>query len=113
MRTTSLAAALTLFAAALALGHSGAEARPPQGPNANLSCCTEGPPQDDPGIQLIDMFAAVAETLAAYQERTANESYLGSAASTHRLRTAILQAPDVTLRRGARPLVEGWILQDD
>lgn len=74
---------------------------------------TDGPPTDDLGILLVDMFAAAATTLAFYQARTANEAYLGSAASSHRLQSAILQAPDVTLRRGARPLIEGWILDDD
>jgi len=74
---------------------------------------TEGPPPDDLGILLTDMFAAAADVLAAHQQQTANESYLGSAARSHRLQSAILQAPDVTLRRGARPLIEGWILDDD
>ena len=74
---------------------------------------TEGPPPDDLGILLVDMVTAMADVIAAHQEQTANESYLGSAAPTHRLRSAILQAPDVTLRRGARPLIEGWVLDDD
>jgi hypothetical protein len=113
MRTTSFFAALTLFAVVAALGHSAAEARPSGSPNSDLICCTEGPPQDDLGITLIDMLALGADTLAAYQDQVANESYLGSKASSHRLRTAILRAPDVTLRRGATPLIEGWFLDDD
>ena len=68
---------------------------------------------DDFGILLADMLGAAADVLSAHQDQAADESYLGSAASSRRLRTAIYRTPEVTLRGGARPLIEGWILGDD
>lgn len=72
----------------------------------------EPPPGDDLGVQLTDMFALVATVLSTYQDQTANEAYLGSASSEHRLLTAIARVPAVSVR-GARPFVEGWIIGDD
>ena len=69
-------------------------------------------PGDDLGVQLADMFAAMADALAARQDQVANESHLGSAANANRLRAAILRAPDVSVR-GARPFVEGLVIGED
>ena len=85
----------------------------PAAPKPQAGFDTEGP-GDDLGVQLVDMLATVADTLSLYQDQTANEAYLGSPATTRRLRTAIFRAPDSTLRGGgARPFVEGWFLHDD
>lgn len=67
---------------------------------------------DDFGVLLTDMFATMADVLAQHQDQTANEAYLGSASSTHRLRAAIETVPDTSVR-GARPFVSGWLLGDD
>lgn len=90
-----------LFLAALPMA---ASAAPPT---------TATPTQDDDlGVLLTDMFSTVADVLAKYQDQTANEAYLGSASSAHRLRAAIERVPDTSVR-GAKPFVSGWLLGDD
>ena len=70
------------------------------------------PPGDDLGVQLVDMFATIADVLSAHQSQIADESHLGSQASSRRLGSAILHAPDMSVR-GARPFVEGWGVGED
>ena len=95
-----------LLAVGLLLAPTFATAALAQGPN-------DHPTRDeDLGIQLTDMFAAVASVLAMHQDQTANEGYIGSASASHRLRSAILRVPAVSVR-GARPFVEGLIIGDD
>ena len=113
MKTASLVVLALLATAAMAFGSTAAFASaPPSAPATHVNLANSDT-DDDLGILLADMFASAAEVLAAYQDQTANEAYLGSAASSNRLRSAILQAPDVTLRDGARPLLEGWIIGED
>ena len=76
------------------------------GPNQDV------PPGDDLGVQLVDMFATIADVLSAHQSQIANESHLGSQASSRRLGSAILHAPDMSVW-GARPFVEGWGVGED
>lgn len=85
-------------------------------PTLARSASAEGPsdPQtdDDLGIQLADMFATMADVLAARQDQIANESHLGSASASRRLRSAVSHVPPVFVR-GASPFVEGWIIGED
>ena len=86
-------------------------------PSFGGSAAAEGPGDDsltgeDLGVQLVDMFTRIADVLAARQDQIANESHIGSAASGRRLRSAILRAPDVSVR-GASPFFEGWVIGDD
>ena len=67
---------------------------------------------DDFGVVLVDVFATMSDVLAKHQDQTANEAYLGSESSSHRLRSAIERVPDTSMR-GARPFVSGWLLGDD
>ena len=69
--------------------------------------------EDDLGITLVEMFAAMSDTLALHQDQVADESYLGSRGAISRLQRATVRVPAVTLRQGASPLVEGWILFRD
>jgi len=55
----------------------------------------------DPGITILEMLAYAADSLAAHQEATANEAYLGSQASTRRLSVSLSRVPDRSLPRGA------------
>jgi hypothetical protein len=113
MRSVALVVVASLAIGASSLGSTVASASgPPSTPATQLNL-SDSDTDDDLGILLADMFASAARVLAAHQDQAANEAYLGSAASSHRLRSAILQAPDVTLRDGARPLIEGWIIGED
>jgi hypothetical protein len=113
MRSVALVVVASLAIGASSLGSTVASASgPPSTPATQLNL-SDSDTDDDLGILLADMFASAARVLAAHQDQAANEAYLGSAASSHRLRSAILQAPDVTLRDGARPLLEGWIIGED
>ena len=71
-----------------------------------------GPPDSDFGVQLADMFATMADVLAARQDEQANESYLGSAASSRRLRNAISHVASVVVR-GPCPFVAVCVLRDE
>ena len=74
---------------------------------------SDGGGEGDLGVLLVDMLAYASDTLALHQDMVANESALHSRAPERRLRQAILRTPAVTLKRGALPLIEGWIIPDD
>ena len=71
-------------------------------PTAAAVGVDEDSPGDDLGIALLDMFARAAECIAAHQDATANEAYLGSRAAESRISQALRHLPDVTVRRGSR-----------
>jgi|GEM_PF-4190343 len=97
---------LVVLALALAVGPA-TPAAADAGPD------TDGPPDDDLGVLLTGMFATMADVLAAYQDRTANEAYLGSAAATHRLSSAIVHVAPVTIRSMPRPFAGACLFCDD
>ena len=113
MRSVALVVVASLAIGASSLGSATVSASGPPSTPAAAGSLIDSDPTEDLGILLVDMFVSAARVLAAHQDQAANEEYLGSAASSHRLRSAILQAPDVTLRDGARPLLEGWIIGED
>ncbi len=77
-------------------------------PTAAAVGVDEDSPEDDLGIALVDMFARAAECIAAHQDATANEAYLGSRAAESRIFRALSHVPSVTLRSGSRISSCSW-----
>jgi len=77
-------------------------------PTAAAVGVDEDSPDDDLGIALVDMFARAAECIAAHQDATANEAYLGSRAAESRIFRALSHVPSVTLRSGSRISSCSW-----
>ena len=77
-------------------------------PTAAAVGVDEDAPGDDLGIALVDMFARAAECIAAHQDATANEAYLGSRAAESRIFRALSHVPSVTLRSGSRISSCSW-----
>ena len=95
-KTRLLLLAACLLAAALSV------------PTAAAVGVDEDSPDDDLGIALVDMFARAAECIAAHQDATANEAYLGSRAAESRIFRALSHVPSVTLRSGSRISSCSW-----